>query len=213
MGWSGGKSKEQKNEDYLRGLIEADRTARSTAVATAAAPNEWETRIGTQAKALDDWEHSIGPDGKAAPIDIHNMPGGGAKIALFNEANNMTDAGRVGRGTASMTDGANPNFVKSLDAEFQNERKTAAQGQLENSVNQALYAKDAVMGNLSDVGNQRNMQIAGMEQDQGNSDSNRWLTYLMRPPKDSFLRTLKHSFASSLGKSLGSGPPTPVPAP
>lgn len=210
----GSKDKGRDNEDYFRKLADQDRTTKDAAVAVAAKPTEAGTRIERNALALDDWEHGIGPDGQAAPIDVHNLPAGGPMLEIYKQGQMMTDAGRQGRGLSSVTDGANPNFSAALDRESEDSRKLFAQGQLEDSVNRAIEGKNAALGYLDSSGTNKNLAIAGLQQSGYDSDSNRFLTYLMqRENRPSFLRTLTQSFGHTLGQTLGRGPtPTPVPA-
>src|ERR687884_264332 len=48
------------------------------------------------------------------PFNIHDLPGGAVAVSLFNDAKKAHDAGRIGRGFASLADGANPNYAAKL---------------------------------------------------------------------------------------------------
>lgn len=180
-----GKHDDNAEKSYLRKQADDAQAAAAAATTKAAAPDPLEQRLIDKATALDDWE-----SGKAGPIDIHNMPGGGAQIALYNDAITNTEAGRIGRGTASMTGGTNPNFVASLDHENELTRKLSASGALENQVNTALGNKDIMLGNLGAQGDARNMQIAGMQNQDSQNAQGRDLQWQTRPRPPGFLKSL-----------------------
>lgn len=184
----GTKSKARKEEDQqnsLKAIADQGRVAAATAVDTASKPDPITQRITDKATALDDWE-----SGKSGPIDVRNMPGGGAQIALYDAARQSTDAGRVGTGVNSMGDGVNANFAASLDKENTMDRDLAAKGMLENNVNATLAGKDAVLGNLSGMAENRNMNIANLQENAAQNDQSNFLKYLMRPRTPSFLKQL-----------------------
>lgn len=183
----------RKDEDALKAQAAAERARADEAIATAAKPDDLEARQRANVLALDDWEHSAAPN-------VRDMPGAGLNIALFNDAKAAHDAGRVGRGYGSMSDGANPNFTASLEKENQMERDLNASGALEGRVSEALASKDARMMGLTSVANSRNMNIAGMREGRYESDQDRALRYMMRQKKPSFLRELAMNAAQGAGQ-------------
>lgn len=136
------------------------------------------------------------------PLDIKNFPDQ-TGLALYNDAKAVTDAGRVGKGYGSLADGANPNYVASLDKELESDRALAASGRLENFVNSSLAGADAEAGNLSQIADARNMNIAQMRNADANSDQDRWLGYVTRPRQPSFLRQLALGVAGGAAGNPG----------
>lgn len=192
---SGGKSQQQANESYLKTLAEQDRVAKTAAVEKAATPDPLLEARRAHVTALDDWE-----SGKSGPIDVRNMPGGGTRIALFNDAKQSMDAGRVGKGYGSLEDGTNPNYATSLNKENELSQNLAASGALENDVNTALQGKDAEMYGLANISNAQNMNVANLQQNAYDSDQAKWLSYLMRPKQQGFLKQLLLQGVSQTGQ-------------
>ncbi|HYY94542.1 MAG TPA: hypothetical protein VE713_08495, partial [Pyrinomonadaceae bacterium] len=107
---------------------DALKTRAETLSAKAAEANPIEQRQQEHTLALDDFF-----SGKSGPIDIRNLPYGGAAISAYNDARRAHDAGRISGGMGTMTD-ANPNFTAAVDKENQLERDQAASGALEGYV-------------------------------------------------------------------------------
>lgn len=191
----GSKNKGQVKENEFKNLAETSRPAADTAIATAAAPDPLEQRRRDRVLALDKWE-----SGESGPIDVRNMPGGGASMALFNDAMKVHDAGRVGRGVGSMSGNVNPNFNAALQAENEMERHKLASGGLEQNVNDTLAAKDAEMTGLYGTANARNMNIAGIREGRYQSDQDRYMNYMKyRESKPNFFKDLAGKWLSPGG--------------
>jgi hypothetical protein len=114
---------------------------------------------------LWDWR-----DEKDGPLDVRNFPDK-TGMALYTDAKRVTDEGRVGKGYGTLSDGANPNYVASLDKENEMTRNLEASGRLEDFVNNSLAGADAEGGNWANVGNQRTMSLAGLLSGNANAAS------------------------------------------
>lgn len=145
-----GSSKGRKEEDALRQAALASQVK-------AEAPDPFEQRRRDHVLSMDKWRK-----GESGAIDVRNMPGGAVPLALFKEAKASRDAGRVGRGLGTLSDGANPNFTAALDKENQIERDLNAAGMLESHVDDTLAGVDAEMTGLANTGNARNMAMYEM---------------------------------------------------
>lgn len=192
------RAKEQEEtSSMLKALSEKDRTAADASITKASEPDPLTQRLINKATSLDDWE-----SGKSGPIDIRSMPGAGPAIALFENAKRQSDAGRIGRGLNTVGEGANPNYVAKLDKENELQRDLEASGGLESNVEDALRTKDTLLGNLSNVGEARNMNIAGMREGRYGNDMQNYLKLLMRPREPGFLETLGKTALSGLSASF-----------
>lgn len=149
---------------------------------------------------LWNWREGKDEQGNAQPLDLRKMPGGQVPIALYNDARVSKDAGRVGKGYATLGDGANPNFSRALDEELQFERDQEASGALENYVGGTLGALDDKMTGLSRSSDNRD--IAGAQIASGNSRDAYSNFFNYRQTKQpSFLKSLALGLAS--GASVG----------
>jgi hypothetical protein len=119
-------------------------------------------------------------------------------MALYTDAKRVTDAGRVGKGYGTLDDGANANYVASLNKELESERGLEASGRLEDFVNNSILGARAEAGDLSAAGNARSMNIAQMRNSNANSDQDRWLAYLTRPQQPSFFKQMALGITSGL---------------
>lgn len=191
----GTKNKGRSDTDnYMRNLAEGSRASSDMAIGKAAAPDPLEERRRTRALALDKWAN-----GESGPIDVRDMPGGGVNLALFEDAKKVNDAGRMGRGVGSMSGNANPNYVAKLNQENEMRRHEMASGALEGSVNDALNFNNAEMGNLTNIGNARNMNIANLQEGRYENERDRELRYLLRPKQENFFKTLAAQWLSPKG--------------
>ena len=181
-------------------LANVSRTGADAAIDTASRPGEIETRRSDQALALDRWR-----TGEAGPIDVRNMPGGGANMALFEDSMKVNDAGRIGRGVGTMAGNANPNFTAALNSENEMERHKFASGALEENVNETLARNDEEMGRLTDITNQRNQFTAGTKESRYENDQDRFIRYLMRPKQPNFFKTLAAQWLSPKGVTSAVG--------
>lgn len=129
--------------------------------------------------------------GKNGPIDVRNMPGGGVGMSLFKDAKMARDAGRVGTGLGTLSDGANPNFTAALDKENQLERDLNASGMLEGYVEDTIAGDEGKLLGLGQTGNARNMSLYEMA-------VQRLMNY-QNNKKPSFLKQL------ALGAAQGAG--------
>lgn len=181
----GSKSKGRQEESALKQAALESKQKADSAIQTASNADPLEERLRARTTALDKWRM-----GESGPIDVRNMPGGGTAISLFNEAKQSRDAGRIGRGYGTLSDGANPNYSAALGKEMDLERDLNAAGGLENYVSNELNQNDARMAGLAGMGNSRNMNIAGMLNSDANSSQDRYMSYLTRPKPPSFLKQL-----------------------
>jgi hypothetical protein len=155
------------------------------AVSKVEEPDEFEQRQRAHVLALDKWR-----TGEAGPLDIRNMPDGGIGIKLFRDAKQSRDAGRLGQGYGTLTDGANPNFSTALDKENQLSRDEAASGALDDYVTGTLGDLDAKMMGLSARSDSRDQAAAGLRQ-------GIYQSFLNRPQRPSFLKQLALGFVSN----------------
>ena len=95
----GSKDKGRANEDALKAAAEAARRERDVALTTAREADPLEARSRKFVTDVWDWR-----DGKNGPIDIREFPDDTA-VVLNNQARKSTDAGRVGRGSATLEGG------------------------------------------------------------------------------------------------------------
>lgn len=130
-------------------------------------------------------------DGK--PLDVREFPDQ-TGMALYSDAKRVTDAGRVGQGYGTLSDGANPTYSAALDKELEQERSLEASGRLDQYVTNALAGADAEAGNLGSAATAQRMQIAGMRSGNYNAAQDRYVNYLMRPKQPSFLKQLALGF-------------------
>lgn len=145
------------------------------AVAKVAEPSDESKRLTKNALAWDDWFNGPSPN-------IHDIPDQAA-ISLYNNAKQTHDAGRVGKGIGSFSDGANPNYAVALDKENELERGLAASGALENFVTGKRNALDAQLMGLSSASDARDSAAAG-------DYTSLYNAYLNRPQRPSFASQL-----------------------
>lgn len=195
-----GKGEDSKNKNYFKDLAAKQQTASDAATKTASVAPPAEKNIDEYNTALWNWRM-----GKSGPIDIRNMPGAGPTIALYNDAKTAHDSGRVGRGVNSMTDGVNPNFSASLDKQNELERDLAAKGALEGQVTGALDQNTAAMGGLASAENARNMNIAGMKNQDYLASQSNYLDALKTFRQPNFFRQLAMQFAQGAGAGATAG--------
>lgn len=189
------KGEDSKNKNYFKTLAESQQGKADKAINTASVAPPAEKNIDEYNTSLWNWR-----TGKSGPIDIRDMPGAGPTIALYNDAKTVHDAGRVGRGVNTMTDGVNPNFSASLDRQNELERDLAAKGALEAQVTGALNANTAAMGGLADTQNSRNMQVAGMQNQNYQQSMSQYLDALKTFRQPNFFRQLAMQAAQGAGQ-------------
>jgi len=177
-----GSKKKAREEQALKDTALTTQTA-------ATAPDEFEARQRARALRFDKWQ-----SGESGPVNIHNMPDAGVPMALFKNAKAVSDAGRVGTGLGTMTEGANPNFVAARNQEAQMTRDTNASGMLEDYVDNATTANNAMMGNLAGIGNTRNMSLYQIAVDRLNNYE--------RNKKPSFLKQLAFSMMTGAASAI-----------
>ena len=192
--------KGQKEETQLRDIARGSRPTADQAIGKAAAAGEIEQRRRDYAINLDKWRM-----GELGPLDVRNMPGADADLALYNDALKVNDAGRMGRGTLSMSGNVNPNFAAALGKEQEMERHKMASGALENAVNHRLDVNDAEMTNLYGVENQRNQFNAGILENRYNADQERYLRMLLRQRQPGFFKELALRAAQGAGQGAAAG--------
>lgn len=190
---SGNKGQQQNENAYKAASDQALLDAKA-ATAKAAEPDPLEARRRARVLAIDKWQ-----SGESGPIDVRNMPGNDVNMALFNDSLKVHDAGRVGGGMGTMGESVNPNFTAALDKEHEMTRHLAASGALEGSVDNALAQNNAELTGLYQIGDQRNMNIAGMENNAYQAAANRDLQYKLRPKQPNFFRQLAMQFAQGAG--------------
>src|SRR5467141_563436 len=121
MGLSGDKAQNQQANTMLG--------AANTAADKAGQEDEATRKMREYWQSIVDWD-----TGKSGPIDVHNLPGSGVDIGLFENAKVQRDAGRVGRGLGTAGDNVNPGFLAALDKELATQRDIEASGRLEDVV-------------------------------------------------------------------------------
>lgn len=194
----GGGGRDRREEDRLRAAAEAAHREAEEARRVASTPDPLEERRRTYLTNFDKWRM-----GESGPIDVRNMPGAGLGISLFNEAKQSRDAGRLGRGLATLADGANPNFATALDKEMQMERDVNASGQLEDYVAGANEDVDREMLGVAQMGNQRRMTLAELASSLARGASSDYTSWLSRPKQPGFLKSLALGALGNL--SIGGG--------
>lgn len=197
---SGGKGKQEQNQ-YGQYAQQQQQQAQNQFLA-AQKPDEFETLQREYLKGLWDWR-----TGKKGPVDVRNMPDGGLGISLFNEGKQSRDAGRIGRGLATLADGANPNFAAALDKETQLERDLNSAGMLENYVGETMGNLDNRMMGLANIGNSRSMGLAGLARGLANDASGNYFNFLnyQNNKKPGFLKSLALGALSNFSLSGGGG--------
>lgn len=128
-------------------------------------------------------------DGTSGPQDVRNFPDQTA-MDLYTSAKQVTDAGRVGKGYGTLSDGANPAFATELDKENDLKRGEFASGMLDQYVNNAITGATGEAASLGAGADATNMAVAGMLNTDYNDAENRYVNYLMRPKQPSFLQQL-----------------------
>lgn len=197
----GTRNKGQEDENAFKAQAAKDRAAADVAIGKAAAVDPIEERRRAQAIALDKWK-----TGESGPIDVRNMPGGAADMALFNDSLKVHDAGRAGRGVGSMAGNVNPNFIAAQNKEGEMQRHMMASGALEGNVNAALDRNPVEMGDLSRSAAQRNQFSAGLSEGRYNDEQNRYLGYKThRENKPNFFKDLASKWLSPGGLISGAG--------
>lgn len=191
----GSKDKGRQQEDALRAAAATAQTKSDAAVEVAGKADPLEERRRARVLAIDKWDL-----GESGPKDIRNLPGADTSIALFEDAKLAHDAGRIGRGYATMSDGANPNYAASLDKEMGLQRDLEASGALEGRVNDTLEGNKAELYGLSSMADTRNMGIAGLRSSADQAAQDRYLQYLMRPKQPSFLKQLALAGVGAAGQ-------------
>lgn len=177
-----GSNNGRREQDELRARALAAENRANEAIKKAEQPDPFEQRRREYITKILDYR-----EGKNGPPRVRDFPDQ-MGIALYNDAKQSKDAGRVGRGYGTLADGANPNFSAALDKEMTLERDQRASGMLESYISDALNAADVESGNLAAMGNARNMNIASMRNSNFNSSEDRYLQMLMRPRQPSFLK-------------------------
>lgn len=183
---SGSKGREQQ-ASALQTAATTATTKATAATDEAAKADPLEERRRKFVLDFDKWQ-----SGESGPIDVRNMPGHDVAIGLYNDAKTSRDAGRVGRGLASLSSNANPNFAASLDKEMDLERGINASGMLENTVDDAITDNKAELTGLYTTANNRRLSAAGLYQGAANAANNNYYSYL------SYLNSRKPSFLKQL---------------
>lgn len=194
---SGNKAQTANENAYKAAADQAQADAKA-AVVTAAAPDPLEARRRAQVLALDKWR-----TGESGPIDVRNKPGNDVNMALFQDSLKVHDAKRVGGGMGTMGDSVNPNFIANVDKENEMTRHLASSGALEGEVDNALANNDAQMTGLYQLGDQRNLAVAGLQENAYQNAAQRSLTYQLRPKQPNFFRQLAMQFAQGAGAGAG----------
>lgn len=199
---SGGKGRDQQQQNQFQQFAQQQQQQAQNQFVQAKEPDEFEKLQREYLKGLWDWR-----TGKKGPLDVRNLPDA-APLALFNEAKQSRDAGRIGRGLATLADGANPNFAVALDKENQLERDLSASGALEGNVDDLIGGLDSKMLGIAQIGNDRAFGLAnlarGLASDAYGNYFN-WLNY-QNNKKPGFLSSLLGGLAGGLsfgGKTAG----------
>lgn len=194
MGRGNGKAQEQA----LQQQALQQQAAFNSALTKAETPDPLTQRLRDYAGKVLDWK-----DGKDGPVDVRQFPDQTA-MSLYDDAKKVTDAGRVGKGYGTLSDGANPSFSAALDKENNLKRGEFASGMLEDYVNNAITGATGEAASLGAGADATNMAIAGMLNSDYNSAQNRYVNYLMRPKQPSFLKQLALGALGTFGGDIGS---------
>jgi hypothetical protein len=178
--------------DHGRKQQEAALEAAATSAQNkASASNPYFDKVAAHLSALDDWR-----SGKLGPIDVRNMPDSGVAIDLFNKAKESTDAGRVGRGYGTLSDGGNADFAARLGQENDMTRSLAASGGLENYVQGELSGLDSGLMGLSGAETARDSSAASLALSRLN-------TLYQKPKQGNFLKDLALGLAGNVSYAKG----------
>lgn len=167
MGLSGEKAQNKTADTQL--------AATNTAINTAAQEDPALKQMREYWQSIADWD-----EGKKGPIDVHDLPGSGVDIGLFENAKAMRDAGRVGRGLGTAGENVNPAFTTALDKELESDRAIEASGALEDAVRRKVGEARAGLTGIGQNAEARNLNVAGLR-------GNLYSTYLNRPREKSAL--------------------------
>lgn len=189
---SGDSGRQRQQEDALQRQAMQSQAASNASIAKAEEVDPLEQRRRDYVTKILDWRDS----GK--PLDVREFPDQ-TGMALYTDAKRVTDAGRVGKGYGTLSDGGSDAYSAALDKELEQERSLEASGRLDDYVTSSLAGADAEAGNLATAATARRMQIAGLRSGNNNADQDRYLQYLTRPRQPSFLKQL----ALGLGNSAG----------
>lgn len=190
------RGRRQQEEAAAAAAAEANR-ARETSITRAEAPDPLEERRRSFLTKILDWR-----EGKSGPMNVRDFPDP-VGMALYDDAVTSREEGRVGKGYGTLSDGANPTFSAALDKELSMERESQAKGNLENYITGAVTGAEAETGNWANVGNARNMGIAGMRSSAAEGASNRYNQILMKPKEPSFGRQLLGGLIGGLSYAKG----------
>lgn len=185
----GTKNSGRQNEDALKTAALQQKADADASIVKAEAPDAMEEQRRRYVKRVLDWQEN--------PTSVRDFPDGSA-MALYRNAKEATDAGRVGKGYGTLSDGGSGTYAAALDKELGMERDLAAAGSLEENVNNAITGAQVEAGHWADVGNARSMNIAGMRNSNSNAAQDRYVNYLSRPQPTSFLKQLALGGLSTL---------------
>lgn len=171
-------------EDALKQQALSSQAAAQAAQQKAETPDPLTQMLRDRVTKVLNWS-----DGTSGPPDVRAFPDQ-AGMSLYNDAKKVTDAGRVGKGYGTLSDGANPAFATALDKENTIKRGEAASGALENYVDNSINAATGEAASLGAEGNATSMAIAQMLNSDSNAAQNRYVQYLSRPKQPSFLSQL-----------------------
>lgn len=161
MGLSAEKAQNKQADTLLGSTTKAVDKASEVNPATKEMEDYW--------KSIIDWD-----TGKSGPVDVHNLPGSGVDIGLFESAKKNSDAGRIGRGFGTMGDNTNPAFTEALGKEMESDRATAASGMLEDAVQGKVAEARGALTGIGAQETQQSLNAAGLR-------ANLYSTYLNRP--------------------------------
>jgi hypothetical protein len=194
----GSNSSGRQNEDYLKTQALGSTVKADTAIDAAGKADPFEQRRRDYLTKILDWQ-----EGKSGPQDVKNFPDQ-TGMALYTDAKAVTDAGRVGKGYGTLSDGANPVYSDALGKELESERSLEASGKLEGYINNAVGGAQAEAGEWGKVGDARTMEVAGMRSGNANAAQDRYQAMLARKPP-SFLRQLALGTAQGFAQGAGAG--------
>lgn len=183
----------RQTESYLQQQAMQEQQAFNAALTKAETPDPLTQRLRDYVKKILDYR-----DGTSGPQDVRAFPDQTA-MDLYTSAKKVTDAGRVGKGYGTLSDGANPAFATELDKENDLKRGEFASGMLEDYVNNAITGATGEAAQLGAGADATNMAVAGMLNSDYNAAEGRYVNFLMRPKPPSFLRQLALGAAGGLG--------------
>ena len=174
------KSSGRQNEDALKTQALSAGAKADESITKAETEDPMEAQRRAYVKRILDWQ--------AKPTSLADFPDQ-TGLASYRDAKAVTDAGRVGQGYGTLSDGGSEAFSSALGKELESERSLEASGRLDDYVTNAITGAQAEAGHWADVGNSRNMNVAGLRSGNANAAQDRYQS-LLANKKPSFLKQM-----------------------